>query len=71
MKAKQLLLVVILVGATGALILNVGKDKNMIEQITPATVQLPIEGELPSKAFTYGKEVNRTVSDGMIERAKP
>jgi len=30
MKAKQLLLVVILVGAIGALILNVGKDKNMI-----------------------------------------
>jgi len=30
MKAKQLLLVVILVGAIGAFIVNVGKDKNMI-----------------------------------------
>jgi len=48
MKAKQLLLVVILVGAIGAFILNVDKDKNVIQQITPATVQLPIEGELPS-----------------------
>src|SRR5262245_29123204 len=48
MKAKQLLLVVILVGAIGAFIAHVGKDKNVIQQRTPATGQLPIEGELPS-----------------------
>ena len=48
MKAKQLLLVVILVGAIGAFIVNLDKDKNVIQHITPATVQLPIEGELPS-----------------------
>jgi thiol-disulfide isomerase/thioredoxin len=48
MKAKQLLLIVILVGAIGAFIVNVAKDKNVMQQRTPATVQLPIEGELPS-----------------------
>jgi hypothetical protein len=48
MKAKQLLLVVILLSAIGAFIANVGKDKNVIHHITPATGQLPIEGELPS-----------------------
>src|SRR5262245_37236774 len=47
MKVKQLLLIVILVGAIGALIVNVEKDKNVIQQTTPATVPLPIEGELP------------------------
>jgi thiol-disulfide isomerase/thioredoxin len=48
MKAKQLLLVVILVGAIGIFIVNVDKDKNVIRHIPPATGQLPIEGELPS-----------------------
>src|SRR5262245_15061828 len=48
MKAKQLLLVVILVGAIGAFIVNVEKDKNVRQQGTPATLQLPIEGELRS-----------------------
>jgi len=48
MKAKQLLLVVIFVGAIGALIVSLDKDKNVIQQIPSATVQLPIEGELPS-----------------------
>jgi thiol-disulfide isomerase/thioredoxin len=48
MKAKQLLLVVIFVGAIGIFIVNVDKDKNVIQQITLATGQLPIEGELPS-----------------------
>jgi len=48
MKAKQLLLAVIFVGAIAAFIVNVDKDKNVIQQRTPATVQLPIEGELPS-----------------------
>jgi thiol-disulfide isomerase/thioredoxin len=48
MKAKQLLLAVIFVGAIGVLILTLAKDKNVIQQITPASGQLPIEGELPS-----------------------
>src|SRR5215216_6900090 len=48
MKAKQLLLAMIFVGAIGVLILTFAKDKNVIQQITPATGQLPIEGELPS-----------------------
>ena len=48
MKAKRLLLAVILVGAFGALIFTLTKDKNVVQQITPAAVQLPIEGQLPS-----------------------
>jgi hypothetical protein len=48
MKAKQLLLAMIFVVAIGALILTLAKDKNMVQQITPATGQLPIEDELPS-----------------------
>src|SRR5262245_24787712 len=48
MKAKQLLLVVIFVGAIAAFLLTLAKDKNVIQHITPATGQLPIEGELPS-----------------------
>jgi hypothetical protein len=56
MKAKQLLLIVIFVGAIGAFIVNVEKDKNVMQQRTPATVQLPIEGELPSKvAQAFGE----------------
>jgi thiol-disulfide isomerase/thioredoxin len=47
-KAKQILLAVIFVGAIGVLISIFAKDKNVIQQITPATGQLPIEGELPS-----------------------
>ena len=54
MKAKQLLLVVILVGAIGAFIVNVDKDKNVIQHIPPATGQLPIEGELPSLGSATG-----------------
>ncbi len=48
MKAKQLLLAVIFVGTIGVLISTFAKDKNVIQQITTASGQLPIEGELPS-----------------------
>jgi len=48
MKTKRLLLAVILVGAFGVLIFTLTKDKNVLQQITPAAVQLPIEGQLPS-----------------------
>ena len=47
MKAKQLLLAVIFVGAIGVLLSTFAKDKNVIQQRTPAIGQLPIEGELP------------------------
>jgi thiol-disulfide isomerase/thioredoxin len=48
MKPKQLLLVLIFVGAIAAFSLTLAKDKNVIQHITPATGQLAIEGEFPS-----------------------
>src|SRR5215213_4985906 len=48
MKAKPLLLAVILVGALGALIFSLMKDKNVIQQISPVVAQVPIEGSFPS-----------------------
>lgn len=54
MKAKQLLLAVIFVGAIGAFIVTIAKDKNVIQQTTPTTGQLPIEGALPSLSGATG-----------------
>ncbi len=48
MKTKQLLLAAILASAIGAPIETLAKDKSVVQQMTPAAVQLPIEGELPS-----------------------
>ncbi len=48
MKAHQLLLAAILASAIGAPIETIAEDNSMVQQMTPAAVQLPIEGELPS-----------------------
>jgi thiol-disulfide isomerase/thioredoxin len=48
MKANQLLLAAILVGAIVSLIVALAEDKRVVQQMTPAAVRLPIEGELPS-----------------------
>jgi thiol-disulfide isomerase/thioredoxin len=54
MKANQLLLAAILAGALGAPIENFAADKSVVRQMTPAAVQLPIEGELPSLGSATG-----------------
>jgi thiol-disulfide isomerase/thioredoxin len=54
MKANQLLLAAILAGAIGASIVTSAQDKSVVRQITPAAVQLPIEGELPSLGGATG-----------------
>ena len=48
MKANQLLLAAILASAIGAPIETLAADKSVVQQVTPAAVRLPIEGELPS-----------------------
>ena len=48
MKANQLLLAAILASAIGAPIETLAEDKSVAQQMTPAAVRLPIEGELPS-----------------------
>ena len=48
MKANQLLLAAILASAIGAPIATLAEDKRVVQQMTPAAVKLPIEGELPS-----------------------
>ena len=48
MKANQLLLAAIFASAIGPPIETLAADKSVVQQITPAAVQLPIEGELPS-----------------------
>src|SRR5258708_1462167 len=54
MKANQLLLAAILVGAFGAPIETLAKDKRVVQQMTAAAVRLPIEGELPSLGSATG-----------------
>jgi thiol-disulfide isomerase/thioredoxin len=48
MKANQLLLAAILASAIGAPIETLAEDKSVVQQMTAAAVQLPIEGELSS-----------------------
>ena len=48
MKATRLLLAVILASAIGAPIEALAEDKRVTQQVRPAAVQLPIEGNLPS-----------------------
>jgi thiol-disulfide isomerase/thioredoxin len=48
MKAHKLLLATILATAIGIPIATLAEDKSVAQQTTPATVKLPIEGELPS-----------------------
>ena len=54
MKATQLLLAAVLASAFGAPIETLAGDKSAVRQMTPATVQLPIEGELPSLGSATG-----------------
>jgi thiol-disulfide isomerase/thioredoxin len=54
MKANQLLLAAILASAIGAAIEALAQDKSAIQQMAPAAVQLPIEGELPSLGGATG-----------------
>jgi thiol-disulfide isomerase/thioredoxin len=54
MKANQLLVAAILAGAIGAPIATLAEDKSVVQQMTPAAVQLPIEGELPSLGSATG-----------------
>jgi thiol-disulfide isomerase/thioredoxin len=48
MKARALLLVAVLAGATGITIRTFAEGKSMVQPMTPAADPLPIEGELPS-----------------------
>lgn len=48
MKANQLLLAAILASAIAAPIETLAQDKSVVQQMKPAAVQLPVEGELPS-----------------------
>jgi thiol-disulfide isomerase/thioredoxin len=48
MKANQLLLAAILVSVIAAPIETLAEDKSVAQQMTPAAIRLPIEGELPS-----------------------
>ena len=54
MKAHKLLLTVILATATVIPIETLAEDKSVAQQTTPATVKLPVEGELPSLGGATG-----------------
>ena len=54
MKANQLLLAAILASAIGVPIETLAEDKSVVQQMTPAAVRLPIEGELPSLGGATG-----------------
>jgi thiol-disulfide isomerase/thioredoxin len=53
-KANKLLLAAILASAIGAPTETLAEDKSMVQQMTPARVQLPIEGDLPSLGGATG-----------------
>jgi thiol-disulfide isomerase/thioredoxin len=48
MKARDLLFAAIHSSALGAPIETVGENNRVVQQMTPAAGQLPVEGELPS-----------------------
>jgi len=52
--ANTLLLAALLVNAIGAPIKALAEEKTMVHQLTPARVQLPVEGELPSLGGATG-----------------
>jgi thiol-disulfide isomerase/thioredoxin len=54
MKTNQLLLGAILASAIGTPIETLAEDKSVVQQMTPAVVRLPIEGELPSLGGATG-----------------
>lgn len=53
-KARQLVVAAILACAMGAPTLTFAQDRRMVEQMTPGTIKLPIEGELPSLGGAIG-----------------
>jgi thiol-disulfide isomerase/thioredoxin len=54
MKANQLLLAAMLVGAIGTAVETLAEDKRMVHQMMPRAVPLPVEGELPSLVGANG-----------------
>jgi thiol-disulfide isomerase/thioredoxin len=54
MKANQLVLAAILAGAIGTALETLAENKSVVQQMTPAAVQLPVEGELPSLGRATG-----------------
>jgi len=54
MKPSQLVLAAILTGAIGLSTEALAEDKKMVQQITSAAPQLPVEGELPSLSGATG-----------------
>jgi thiol-disulfide isomerase/thioredoxin len=48
MKKNQRLLFTILISAIGALVVAHAEDRGMLQSTTPAEIQLPIQGDLPS-----------------------
>jgi len=54
MKPSQLVLAAILTGAIGLSTEALAEDKKMVQQITSAAAQLPVEGELPSLSGATG-----------------
>jgi thiol-disulfide isomerase/thioredoxin len=54
MKANHLLLAAILASAIGVPIETLAEDKSIVQQMTPAVFQLPIEGEFPSLGGATG-----------------
>jgi hypothetical protein len=54
MKALQLLLAAILASPIVAPTITLAQEKRVVQQITPAAIQLPIEGELPSLGSATG-----------------
>src|SRR5271155_132716 len=54
MKANHLLLAALLVSAIGTPIKILAEDKSMVQQVKPAMVQLPSEGDFPSLGGATG-----------------
>jgi thiol-disulfide isomerase/thioredoxin len=54
MKPNQLLRAAILAGAIGTPIATLAEDNSVMQQMTPAALQLPVEGELPSLRSATG-----------------
>jgi thiol-disulfide isomerase/thioredoxin len=54
MKANRLVLAAILACTIGAPIETLAEDKSVVQQMTPAAIRLPIEGELPSLGSATG-----------------
>lgn len=53
-ETNQLLLAALLVSAVAAPSESLAEKKNMAQQMTPARVQLPVEGDLPSLGGATG-----------------